>query len=423
MRPLNLSTRRGVTCWNRPKRLSSATLAHARTNTGESRAPLAEDGDYALSNGDPGKVLLKRPAGYTFGGGPGAVRDIVKQRAAAEILSGGLLELSHRERGQIHELLVSTQQLIRELLAVPQDYDILFCQGGAHAQFAAIPLNFGENPKVLSCITGAWSLKATNEQKKFASVTELHEPSASHQAEILNPFVQALQSDQFDYGYICSNETMQGVQLRDDSLFARATLPVVVDSTSDLFSRKMDISKYGVVFASGGKNFGPAGCTLVIARKDISARSGSSKLPSILSWKEFASSTPVQNIYNTPPMLAIGLARLVLDDLQKRGGVEWAETRCRALSSAIYDEIDASDGFFVNKVSKDLRSQVSVVFGIPRDPSLEAKFVEQAESYGLQQLVNHPSVGGMRASLYNAVPVKAVEHLIEFMRDFRRRHA
>ena len=214
---------------------------------------------------------------------------------------------------------------------------------------------------------------------------------------------------------------MQGIQLTRDDFLSTTKVPIASDSTSDLFSRKMDISKYGVVFASGGKNLGPAGFAVVIVKNDIlHNRVASSTIPSILSWKEYADSKPIPNLFNTPPLLSIGLAKMVLDDLAKRGGVEWAEKRGMELSRELYNEIDASNGFYVNQIPKELRSHISVVFSIPWDKTLEAKFIKQAEQRGLFQLNNHPSVGGMRASLYNAVPGRAVELLIKFMREFRK---
>jgi phosphoserine aminotransferase len=366
--------------------------------------------------------IVPRPKGYSFGGGPGTVRDNVKKRAALEMLEGGLLEMSHREKGAVHEMLLSLQAIIRDLLNVPKGYSILFTQGGAHAQFAAIPLNFGPHPTCVSCLTGSWSSKATSEQRKFAKIIEFRPQRLLSSEQILEGFKRELDNTRADYGYFCTNETMQGVQITEDSA-PPDTAELVTDATSDLFSRKMDVSRYGVVFASGGKNLGPAGFAAVIVKDDIIfKREASTSLPSFLSWKEYAVNNPIQNLYNTPPLTSLGIARLVLEDLVRRGGVEWAERKSKVLSNALYNEIDSSNGFYQNNVANALRSRVSVVFGIPGDKSLESKFVSKAESQGLLQLVNHPSVGGMRASLYNALPVKAVETLIKFMREFKREH-
>jgi len=377
----------------------------------------AHDNDY---NATP-KVVVVKPVGYNFGGGPGAIREIVRQHAAREMLEGGLLEVSHREPGAVHACLNSMVGLVRDLLKVPEDYEILLTHGGAHAQFAAVPLNFGENPSSVSCITGSWSAKSSSEQQKFAKVTEYDARNETSWDKVMPGLSNRIQRDT-DYAYMCSNETMQGIQFVNDSLVPSAT-KMVCDATSDLFSRQMDISKYGVVFASGGKNLGPAGFAVMIVRKDIiEKQKASSKLPSILSWKEFAQSKPIPNIYNTPAMLSIGLSKLVLEDVAKRGGMEWAERRGSILSQELYREIDSSNGFYANQIPKDFRSRVSVVFGIPGNKALESTFVKTAESIGLLQLVNHPSVGGMRASLYNAMPVKAVEKLVTFMREFKRHH-
>jgi phosphoserine aminotransferase len=215
---------------------------------------------------------------------------------------------------------------------------------------------------------------------------------------------------------------MQGIQIFDDSRLSK-DFAIVSDSTSDLFSRKINISKYGVIFASGGKNLGPAGVTVVIVRNDIlEKKRASSKLPSILSWKEYASSQPIQNLYSTPPMLSIGLSKMFLDDLAQRGGVDYAEKRTLAFSTALYEEIDQSRGFYQNSIPKGIRSRVSIAFRISNNAALEAKFISQGEKIGLLQLVNHPSVGGIRAALYNGIPTKAVEDLLVFMRNFRAEH-
>ena len=216
---------------------------------------------------------------------------------------------------------------------------------------------------------------------------------------------------------------MHGLHLRNDSILPPTSVtPIVSDSTSDLFSRKMDISKYGVVFASGGKNLGPAGFAVVIVRRDIVDLASSSFCPSFMSWKEYANSKPIQNLYHTPPMVSIGIARMFLDDLAQRGGVDWAEKRTEMLAKELYLEIDSSKGFYANSVPNGLRSRVSVVFNIPSNRALESKFLKQAEARGLLQLTNHPSVGGMRASLYNAVPTRAVDELVSFMKTFRKEH-
>lgn len=381
---------------------------------------LVSDNEYAKVPG----LLIKQPEGFSFGGGPGAVRQEVKIRAASEILDGSLLEMSHREVGQIQQLLSSTQQVLRNLLAIPKTHEILFIQGGAHAQFAAIPLNFGHRPRVVGLNTGSWSKKALLEQEKFAQVTILDfKDNLTNEKEMKEHLTRSVHHVNADYAFLCLNETMNGCQIRNDELIS-GEVPLVVDATSDLLSRKIDVSKYGVIMASSGKNLGPAGFAVVIVRKDIlENKKESEHCPSFMNWREYANSKPVQNIYQTPPMLSIGICRMVLDDLQARGGVPWAEHKSSVLSSELYNEIDGSDGFYANYIPRSLRSHVSVVFSIPNRPDLEKKFIKRAESKGLLQIHNHPSVGGMRASLYNAVPVEAVDRLVQFMREFKSSHA
>ena len=371
----------------------------------------------------------------SFGGGPGALRESVLAKAGDAAFLRSVLEDSHRAaNGTIQRMIVGVQDLFRELLDVPDSHEVMFFQGGAHAQFAAVPLNVGARPRVLGVETGSWSRIALAEQAKFADVSATFSPNLKHiksqrdlWARIAQEAAAAPRSSEkpIDYVYVCTNETMRGSQITADPPESFFTdLAVVADATSDLLSRRMNLARYGVVFASGGKNIGPAGFAVVIARKDIvHDRAASPHLPGIMSWREMAQPRPfVANIYNTPCMLSIGIAKLVLEDTVARGGIDAMAARSLEASKAVYDVIDASGGFYTNEVPEAFRSRVSVTFRLP-SVDLEQEFLDRAANEaGLLQLVNHPSVGGLRASLYNGLPDDGVERLLGFMRAFRKAH-
>lgn len=349
-----------------------------------------------------------------------------------------LLHDSHRETGgTIQVLLRDTQELLRRLLSIPETHQILFFQGGAHAQFSAIPLNMNARRARFLC-SGSWSAKATNEQERYlvAAGGEAERVTWGSCADVLSPSAAAAE-DTHDYYYYCTNETMDGIQLTTDDVVVRPTrsnhkeVPLVIDATSDLLSRPMKFENCGVVFASGGKNLGPAGFTAVIVRDDVLKKSRETPhelLPSVLSWaKMYDAGGFTSNIYNTPPALSIGIAKLVLEELSAMGGVEWAEARGKAMSERLYDYLRARHDFYGLPAipSESFRSRVSLVFRLqPRFSHLESEFHRfAAKEFDLVQLNNHPSVGGFRASLYNGVPDDAVERLIECLEAFREKHS
>lgn len=367
-------------------------------------------------------VQIPRSPGFNFGGGPGAVREQVREQAAYELLHGGLLDMSHREeKGPVHEFLNSYQALVRKLLKVPSDYHVLIMQGGAHAQFSGIPFNLAsEHKRCLALVTGFWSNRAATEHAKFLQVDMVKPDPLTTEQDTFQQVSERLKQRDYDYVYLCTNETMHGVQLFQDELLPTSSV-VVSDSTSDLFCRPIDVSKYGVIFASGGKNVGPAGMTLVLVRDSILKEiERSMQVPSFLDWREYAFSSPIPNLFNTPPLVSIGLSKLFLEDLDRRGGVEYAAERNAYYAQAIYDTIESSGGFYKSLAPHEMRSKVSIPFRISNNSALEAKFIKQAEEqHGLSQLINHPSMGGMRASLYNGMSSQGLETLLSFMTTFR----
>jgi phosphoserine aminotransferase len=380
---------------------------------------------------------------FNFGGGPGAISpNILHHLTTSPNYLRSLLEDTHREdRGVIQNILVDVQQLFRDLIKLPSNYHVLFFQGGAFAQFAGIPLNLGAKT-CLGVEWGSWSRTGLQEQEKYVQIKRYF-PALKNlsQDSIWRTVIEETQSPSptglvVDYIYTCTNETMRGSQILHDPILNSSNnnkqLPtIIVDSTSDLLSREMDISKYGVVFASGGKNIGPPGFAVVFARDDLVNEAPASPLtPGIMSWREMARKRPnVANIYNTPCMLSIGIAKLVLEETLRLGGVSAMEKRNIEWSKALYEEIDSSYGFYSNVVPIEFRSRVNVVFRIapgdllPEDTlQLESAFLRMAREEGLLQLVNHPSIGGLRVSLYNGMDDEGVEKLLAFMRTFRKTH-
>jgi phosphoserine aminotransferase len=371
-----------------------------------------------------------------FSAGPSHVPRGVLERALSEFLDydgTGLsfMELSHRERdGPVQRMLGGTQALVRRLLGVPPGYEVLFFQGGAHAQFSAVPLNLmgGAGNAVAGYVdTGQWSRKAMAEAERSGFRAEVIASSGSG----FPPVEEWERRDDLSYIHVCANETITGIEMLDDPDIGRFVGgegggPVLVgDFTSTLMSRPVDVSKYGVIYASSGKNLGPAGYTLVIVRGDLLDRFVPTAPPCLL-WKEQARTLPVQNVYNTPPTYTIRLSSMVLEDLESRGGLEAASERARLRSKAVYDRIDGSGGFYASGVDPGSRSLMNIPFrivagGAP-DEALEREFVRRAAENGMRELAGHPLAGGLRATLYNSIPVEWAEALARFMGEFEAEH-
>jgi phosphoserine aminotransferase len=368
----------------------------------------------------PASGILFTMRVYNFSAGPAALPEEVLRQAADEMLdwhgSGmGVMEMSHRgpEFMQIHsEALLD----LRELMQVPASHQILFLQGGGIGENAIVPLNlFGSKPRADFVITGSWSQKSQKEALKYGeahiAATGRTEAGFTHSP----PKGEWKLSDDPAYVHLCTNETIDGVETFE--IPDLGDIPLVADASSHILSRPMDIAKYGVLYGGAQKNIGMAGVTVVIVREDLLDRS-MSICPSAFEWKTVAANN---SMYNTPPTYAIYIAGLVFKWLKRQGGLEVIEARNAEKAKLLYETIDASS-FYINKVERRARSRMNVPFFLA-DETRNADFLAGAKERGLLQLKGHKSVGGMRASIYNAVPLEAVKALVEYMKEFEAKHA
>ena len=355
---------------------------------------------------------------YNFSAGPAALPESVLEQAAQEMLdwhgSGmSVMEMSHRgpEFISIHEEAVA---LLRELLAVPAAYEVLFLQGGAIAENAIVPMNLiGRTGSADYVETGEWSKRSIAEAGKDGRVRV----AASSEAD---RFTSIPPRDRWSldpnaaYVHICSNETIGGVQYH--FVPDVGDVPLVADVSSDILSRPLDVSRFGLVYGGAQKNIGPAGLTIVIVRRDLLGHA----LPCTPSAFDYAQQAEAGSMLNTPPTYAIYIAGLVFKWLKAFGGLAAMEAHNRRKAALLYDFIDAS-GFYSSPVARDCRSLMNVPFRLA-DPALDAAFLAGAQERRLLQLKGHRLVGGMRASIYNAMPIRGVQALVEYMKEFEARH-
>ncbi|MGC5583965.1 3-phosphoserine/phosphohydroxythreonine transaminase [Ornithinimicrobium sp. W1665] len=353
-----------------------------------------------------------------FSAGPAAMPLEVLERAQSELTdwrgSGmSVMEMSHRSP-EFVGIAAEAEQRMRTLLAVPDDYAVLFLQGGATAQFAAVPLNLGApGARTAYLNTGSWSKKAIAEGRRFTDVQVLADEKASNYASVPAPGSFEVPQDAA-YLHYTLNETIGGVEF--PYVPDAGDVPLVTDASSTILSRPMDVTRYGVVYAGAQKNLGPSGIVVVVVRRDLLGRPRAD-VPSVLDWTAMAEA---DSMLNTPPTLAWYLVGLVLEWVQEQGGLEAMAARNRAKAELLYGVIDASD-FYANPVEPAARSWMNVPFLVP-DPALEKPFVAQAAAAGLSGLAGHRSVGGMRASIYNAMPLEGVQALVDFMTEFERKN-
>ena len=349
---------------------------------------------------------------YNFSAGPSMLPLEVLQEAQAEFVDYkgcgmSVTEMSHRSKqfDAIHNECIS---LIRELMGVPENYEVLLVQGGASTQFAAIPMNLLTSGKADYVVTGNFAKKAYKEALKYGDI----HVAGSSEADKFTYIPKELDiRDDADYLYICQNNTIFGTRYNK---LPECKMPLVADISSNILSEEMDVSKYGVLYAGAQKNLAPAGLTIVIVRKDL-IKEPVSYCPTMLSWKVMAENN---SLYNTPPCFAIYMAMLNLRHLKKLGGVKEMQKINVFKAGLLYDYIDSSS-FYVNRVNKDDRSYMNVPFNTP-NADLDAMFVKQAGENGFVSIKGHRLVGGMRASIYNAMPVEGITSLIEFMKEFER---
>ncbi len=351
---------------------------------------------------------------FNFSAGPAALPEAVLEQAQAELLDYrgtgmSVMEMSHRS-GAFVEIAEQAEADLIELLAIPDEYQVLFLQGGATTQFAMVPLNLLDGAVRADYVnTGSWSSKAIAEAQRFCDVNVAASSGNSNFDRVPDPADWVLSSDAA-YLHICSNETIGGVQFHE--LPERSDCPLVADMSSDILSRPIDVSCFGLIYAGAQKNIGPAGLTVVIVRRDLLGRAGAG-VPSML---DYAVHAKADSMSNTPPTFAWYLAGLVFRWLKAEGGLEAMAQNNARKANKLYDAIDNSN-FYRSPVAVDSRSWMNVPFTLP-DPELDSAFLAGAEAAGLTNLKGHRSVGGMRASIYNAVPEAAVDALIEFMSGF-----
>jgi phosphoserine aminotransferase len=354
---------------------------------------------------------------HNFSAGPAALPLEVLELAQREMLDYrgagmSVMEMSHRSKEFIGIAERAEADLI-ELLTVPDDYQVLFLQGGATLQFAMVPMNLLAGRQRADYLnTGAWSTKAIEEAGRFCEVNVVASSAASNFSDI--PAVAEWRRDpQSAYLHICSNETIGGVQFHD---FPESDVPLVVDMSSDILSRPVDVSRFGLIYAGAQKNIGPAGLTVVIVRKDLLGKT----LPGTPGMLDYAVHAEADSMSNTPPTYAWYLAGLVFDWLKRQGGLAGIAERNARKSGKLYGALDSSN-FYSTPVAAGCRSQMNVPFTLP-EAKLDAVFLAGAEARGLTNLKGHRSVGGMRASLYNAVPEAAVDALVDYLKVFEREH-
>ncbi|NMG03814.1 3-phosphoserine/phosphohydroxythreonine transaminase [Azoarcus taiwanensis] len=361
---------------------------------------------------------------FNFSAGPAALPESVLRQAADEMLEWngagcGVMEMSHRGAA-FTSIVEAAEQDLRDLLAVPKDYRVLFLQGGATQQFAQIPMNLLDGGKASYVVTGAWSRKAVKEAERMASaIGGRIELAVSTEAHGFRRFAAAdeisLRGDEA-YLHVCTNETIHGIECFDFPALAAHGVPVVADMSSHILSRPFDLRDFGLIYAGAQKNIGPSGLTVVIVRESLLGRAWAG-IPQMLDYKVMADNG---SMLNTPPTYGIYIAGLVFRWLKEQGGLAAMEARNKAKASALYDFIDGND-FYRNEIDPASRSRMNVPFRL-REDSLDKAFLADAEAAGLAQLKGHKSVGGMRASIYNAMPLEGVQALMQYMDDFARRH-
>lgn len=359
---------------------------------------------------------------YNFSAGPAVLPLPVLEQVQRELLSlpgcgASILEISHRSK-QFVAILEDAKQRLRQLLAIPDQYQILFLQGGSRLQFSMVPMNLlrGQPGAANYVLTGSWGKKALEEAVREGA-THVAWDGKSSKYDRVPPWSDVKLTDDAAYVHITSNETIEGVQFSGDP--STGSVPLVCDSSSDFLSRPVDVSQYGLIYACAQKNAGPAGVTVVIIRDDLLARS-QANLPGYMNYQQHAKEN---SLYNTPTTFAIYVLGLVARWLQEEvGGLAEMQRRNQEKAQMLYDVIDNSQGFYRGHAQAADRSAMNVTFRLP-DEQLETQFFRAAEQQALTSLKGHRSVGGVRASIYNAMPREGVEVLRDFMRDFAAKNA
>lgn len=351
---------------------------------------------------------------YNFSAGPAVLPEEVLKEAAAEMLdyngSGmSVMEMSHRSK-PFQEIIETAEADIRELMNIPDNYKVLFIQGGASTQFAMIPMNLMKNGVADYIVTGQFAKKAYKEATKYGKVNVI--ASSEDKTFSYIPDCSDLPvSEDADYVYICENNTIYGTKFKE--LPNTKGKPLVADVSSCFLSEPVDVTKYGIIYGGVQKNVGPAGMAIVIIREDLISEDVFPGTPTMLTYKTHADAG---SLYNTPPAYSIYICGKVFKWLKKQGGLSAMKERNEKKAKVLYDYLDQSK-LFKSSVNPKDRSMMNVTF-VTGDADLDAKFVKEAKEAGLESLKGHRSVGGMRASIYNAMPIEGVEALVAFMKKF-----
>ena len=360
------------------------------------------------------KEVLAVARVYNFSAGPAVLPEEVLQEAADEMLDYrgtgmSVMEMSHRSKAY-DEIIKTAEADLRDLMNIPDNYKVLFLQGGASQQFAMIPMNLMKNGVADYIVTGQWAKKAYTEACKYGKANKI--ASSEDKTFSYIPDCSDLPIDEdADYVYICENNTIYGTKYKTLPNTKGKTL--VADVSSCFLSEPVDVTKYGVIYGGVQKNIGPAGVVIVIIREDLIPESVDEKVPTMLQYKIHADA---QSLYNTPPAYGIYICGKVFKWLKKMGGLEVMKQRNEEKAKILYDFLDSSK-LFKGTVRKEDRSLMNVPFVTGSD-ELDAQFVKEAKEAGLENLKGHRTVGGMRASIYNAMPKAGVEKLVEFMKKF-----
>lgn len=351
---------------------------------------------------------------YNFSAGPAVLPEEVLKEAAAEMLDYkgcgmSVMEMSHRSQ-VFDDIIKEAEQDLRDLMHIPDNYKVLFLQGGASQQFAMIPMNLMKNKVADYIVTGQWAKKAYQEAAKYGKVNKI--ASSEDKTFSYIPDCSDLPiSEDADYVYICENNTIYGTKFKELPNTKGKTL--VADVSSCFLSEPVDVSKYGIIYGGVQKNIGPAGVVIVIIREDLITEDVLPGTPTMLTYKTHADA---DSLYNTPPAYGIYICRKVFQWLKEMGGLEAMKERNERKAKILYDFLDQSK-LFKGTVEKKDRSLMNVPFVTGSD-ELDAKFVKEAKAAGLENLKGHRSVGGMRASIYNAMPEEGVQALVDFMKKF-----
>ena len=355
---------------------------------------------------------------YNFGAGPAMLPREVMLQAQEELLDWNgtgisVIEMSHRSKNFL-SITEEAEKDLRDILSIPENYRILYISGGATAMMSMVPINLLANGETGDyVVTGSWSNKAYKEAKRLANIHLAADSAADNYYTIPDPSTWDISNDAA-YLYYTDNETIAGVEFQ--GIPDAGDVPLVCDMTSNFLSRPFDVSRYGIAFASAQKNFGPSGTACVLIRDDLIGRAGP-KTPFLCDFKIYADN---DSMFNTPSTFNWYMAGLIYKWVRDKGGVEAMDRMAKARSEKLYNYVDDSD-FYSNPIDKKFRSRMNVPF-ILKDDGLNDAFLKESRENGLIELKGHRSVGGMRASIYNGMPMEGIDTLIQFMQDFEKRH-